>query len=214
MTRSIQIDAALAGMRAEHDRQSGARAVVQRQHDAAVAERKKALGDIETWELVQQLLAMTSEASREQIRAHIEATVTAALKTVFGEGLSFRVVIGQMGGQPTVTWNVESLYGDNVMSTGVEDARGGGVVDVISLALRLAVLEIYQPKIGGPLVLDEPGKMISAEYAVNLARFLQAYSRETGRQCLLITHATQLAEFADRSFRVTLRNGTSEVTQV
>ena len=213
MTRSIQIDVALAGMRAEHDRQSGAHAVIQRQHDAAVAERKKALGDIETWELVQQLLSMTSEASREQIRAHIEATVTAALKTVFGEGLSFRVVIGQMGGQPTVDWNVESLYGDNVISTGVEDARGGGVVDVISLALRLAVLEIYQPKIGGPLVLDEPGRHVSAEYAVNLARFLQAYSKQTGRQCVMVTHQTALAEYADRSFRVVLRSGVSEVTQ-
>ena len=213
MSRLINLGLALAAMRAQHNRLSGERDTLQRQYDAAAAARRQALGDIDTWELVQRLLSSASEAQREQVRAHIERTVTAALKTVFGDGLSFRVGIGQMGGQPTVAWAVDSMYGDNVISTGVEDARGGGVVDVISLALRLAVLELYQPKLGGPVVLDESGKHLSAEYAMNLARFLQAYCRQTGRQCILVTHNSALAEFADRSFRVILRSGVSEVTQ-
>ena len=209
--RLLRADLALGEMRSIYQRQVGERAALARRHEATKAAHAEAKQDIADWELAVRLLAMVSEAAREQVRLRIEQTVTAALQTVFGEGIQFRVTLGLTGGQPSVEWQIVSRYADAEIATGVEDARGGGVVDVVSLALRLAVAELYRPRLGGPLVLDEPGKHLSAEYAMNLARFLKAYSQETGRQIILVTHLTQLAECADCSFRVVLRGGRSEV---
>ena len=209
--RLVKLDLAVAEMRAVFQRQSGQRGSVQARHKAALAEMNSAQQDIVHWDLVVQLLTLTSESQREQIRQRIESTVTAALQTVFGDSLEFRVIQDTMGGQPVTGWAVMTRYADAVLTTGVEDSRGGGVVDVVSLALRLAVLELYRPRIAGALVLDEPGRHLSAEYSMNLARFLKGYSQETGRQCLLITHQTALAECADKSFRVVLRGDRSEV---
>jgi DNA repair ATPase RecN len=209
--RLLKLDYAVAEMRAVFQRESGKRDNLKTRNEALLTELGLARRDIADWDLVVQLLTLTSESQREQIRRRIEQTVTAALQTVFGDHLRFCVSLGTMGGQPVAEFAVTTLYGDLELTTSVEDSRGGGVVDVVSLALRLAVLELYRPKIGGALVLDEPGRHVSAEYALNLARFLKGYSQETGRQVLMVTHQTALAHIADKSFWVALRSGTSEV---
>ena len=62
--------------------------------------------------------------------------------------------------------------------------------------------------------LDEPGKMISAEYLPNVAEFLKQYLKKTGRQGIMITHHEPLAEVADVSYRVQQVNGISEVERL
>lgn len=52
--------------------------------------------------------------------------------------------------------------------------RGGGKIDIIALALRLAVGEMEG--VDGPLFLDEVGKHVSKEYAPSVAYFLKEYS--------------------------------------
>ena len=170
--------------------------------------------DIQIWQMVQILFTKTSEYARQQLKTRIEETVTAALVTVFGEGYSFRINLRTVGGQPAAEWQVISQYGDFEVAASPEDSRGGGITDVVSLALRLAMLELVRPKPGGPVILDEPAKMVSREYLPNLAYFLKQYAARTGRQSILITHAEQLAEAADKSYLVTLKDGISEVKEI
>jgi DNA repair exonuclease SbcCD ATPase subunit len=144
----------------------------------------------------------------------IESTVSAALLAVFGEGYTFKIVMRQIGNQAAAEWQVVSQYGDVEVAASPEDARGGGITDVVSLALRLAMLELLRPKVEGPLILDEPGKMISQAYLPNMAYFLKQYAQKTGRQILLVTHADQLAEVADKCYMVTQTNGISEVRKL
>ncbi len=207
------IEFRLSEMRSHYEQGRGQLELLQRQH----AEKKEALThahhDLEVWRQVQLLFSRVSEFAREQLKARIEETVTAALQAVFmDDSLRFQVVIRSSNSQPAADWEVVSRYGDTEIANSPEDARGGGIVDVVSIALRLAMLELSRPKPGGPVILDEPGKHVSAEYAPNLAYFLRQYAERTGRQIIMVTHNAALAEVADKAFHVTkTAEGTSEV---
>ena len=162
----------------------------------------------DTYQKVIILLQKTSDYARSQMKQTIEYIVTNALQVVFAQDIRFEVELGTRAGAPTAEFFV-------VDETGLKykpmDARGGGLVDVISTALRLSILELYQPKIEGPVILDEPGKMVSAEYANNFAYFLKEYCQRIGRQIIMITHNSALADIADKSIQVSIKNRVSEV---
>lgn len=187
----------------------GALAVLEPQRDKVVADLVTLRSNMALWRQTGMLLSHLSEYARDSMRLRIEQIVTAALQAVFPEPLSFQVILRQVGGQPVADWEVVSVYGDTTVSNTPEDARGGGITDVVSLALRIALLECLE--LDGPLLMDEPGKMISREYLPAVAEFLKSYARETGRQILLVTHHEALAEVADLGLRVSKKDGKSEV---
>ena len=126
----------------------------------------------ECLEQVRLLLLEAAKHAREQGRRQVELLVTQALQFVFGADMEFKVVVEEKRDRPEAEFYVCSTYeGDYKVETTPQDARGGGVVDVISLALRLALLHAFRPPVGGPAVLDEPGKHVSEEYAPQLANF-------------------------------------------
>lgn len=204
-------EAALAQMKDAYTAGIGARELLKNQLAAKETELEQAKTDIVTWEQVQVLFTKVGEYAREQLKSRIEETVTAALLAVFGDGFEFRINMRQLGGQPAAEWQVISRYGDTEVAASPEESRGGGIVDICSLALRLAMLELVRPRAEGPVILDEPAKMVSAEYAENLAGFLKQYAARTGRQILMVTHNSTLAEVADKSYLVTQKDGESEV---
>jgi len=205
-----QFDFALKSMQARYDADRGARDILMSQLAGKQDQAVRVRDDLATWEQVQILLAKASDYARSQMVGHIEATVTAALTAVFGEGYEFKVALRTMGGQPAADWQVVSQFGETEVAAAPEDARGGGIVDVCSLALRLAMLELLEPKPEGPLMPDEPGKMISREYLPHVAEFLKEYAAATNRQIFLVTHAAALAEVADRAYLVKQVDGISE----
>ena len=86
-------------------------------------------------------------------------------------------------------------------------------MDVVSLGLRVAMLETLQrPKVGGALVLDEPAKHVSEEYILSVTEFLQMVNERFDRQIVIVTHQQELAQLADKAFRVTMKNGNSSLT--
>lgn len=163
---------------------------------------------MDTYQKVIILLQKTSDYARSQMKQTIEYIVTNALQVVFAQDIRFEVELGTRAGAPTAEFFVVDAAGLRYKPM---DARGGGLVDVISTALRLSILELYQPKLEGPVILDEPGKMVSAEYAANFAYFLKEYCQRIGRQVIMITHNSALAEIADKSIQVSIKNGVSEV---
>lgn len=215
MASLAAIEIGLADLRSRYNQAAGQLALLEKQRNDKTTEHTKAKVQIATWEQVQVLFSKVSEFAREQLKIRIEETVTAALQAVFCDDcLSFAIDIRTLNGKPAAEWSVVSRYGDMTVAGNPEDARGGGIADVVSLALRLALLELARPKPEGPVVLDEPGKMISREYLPNVAEFLKQYAAKTERQILMVTHAEPLAEAAHCSFRVTQLNGASEVSKV
>jgi DNA repair exonuclease SbcCD ATPase subunit len=91
------------------------------------------------------------------------------------------------------------------------DASGGGVVDVASFALRVASWSMQKPQSDNVLILDEPFKNLSADLLPRAGEMLKQISERLGLQIIMVTHAEQLTETADRVFTVTQRKGISKV---
>ncbi|MGI6575675.1 MAG: ATP-binding protein [bacterium] len=197
-----------------HHRRGQQEQLLQEQHrlEQLVTEVVK---ERELLDRVRVLLQMTSVHAREQARQTIESMVTRALQYAFGADLEFKIRLDEARGRPEAEFYVASTYGgERVVETRPQDARGGGVVDVISLALRLVLLQGTRPPLAGPLILDEPAKHVSEEFSLNVAQFLKEVAQVFHRQVIMVTHNQQLAGIADQAFRVELEEGRSEVKAV
>lgn len=175
-------------------------------------ELKKIEEMIDTLEQVRILLQRASEYAREQIKQQIEMLVTHCLQFVFGPYLEFKIELSEVRGKADAEFYVISIFDNVKVKTKPQDARGGGVVDVISLALRIAVIQSTNYYSDGPIILDEPAKHVSNEYIGNVAQFLKQISEVFNRQIIMITHNQYLSEIADTAYRVELKEGVSEVT--
>lgn len=182
---------------------------LKRQKNEALKKRDEILKRIGILQQVKLLFQHSSVYAREQARQQIQQMVTQALQYTFGPDISFEVELLERRGQPDAEFYVVSNYDGTVVRTSPLDARGGGVVDVVSMALRIALLETSLPPLKGPLILDEPGKHVSQEFAPNLARLLKSLSDAFGRQVLMVTHNRHFAENADRVYVVDLVDGIS-----
>lgn len=176
-------------------------------------ELQRAAHLIDTLEQVRLLLQRASEYAREQIKQQIEMLVTHCLQFVFGPNLEFEIELNEVRGKTSAEFYVISIYNDVKVKTKPQDARGGGIVDVISLALRIAVIQSTDIYKDGPLILDEPAKHVSNEFINNVAQFLKQISDVFHRQIIMVTHNQYLSEIADLAYKVELKNGTSEVTE-
>lgn len=162
---------------------------------AGKLDRKNHLGEIQT------LLVNTADEAREVGRQRMEKVVTRALQSVFGPDFTFEIEMDESGGKPIARFLVCSI-GENgdVIKNEPQDSRGGGINDIVAFALQVAVLVVYnEPKIQGPIILDEPGKHVSEEYAVKFGEFLEFVSRTFNRQIIMVTHQPHLAATANRT---------------
>lgn len=162
---------------------------------ATKLERKNHLAEI------QALLVNTADEAREVGRQRMEKVVTRALQSVFGSDFTFEIEMDESGGKPVARFLVCSV-GENgeVIKNEPQDSRGGGINDIVAFALQVAVLVVYnEPKIQGPIILDEPGKHVSEEYAVKFGEFLEFVSKTFNRQIIMVTHQPHLAATANRT---------------
>jgi cell division protein FtsB len=122
--------------------------------------------NLDTLNKVNILLKQLSEYARESSRKKIEDIVTGCLRYIFGVDMEFLIEIGEARGRPEAEFFIISREGGALIKTRPQEARGGGVIDIISLALRVAMLQCGGFAGEGPLVLDEPAKHVSEEYIV------------------------------------------------
>ena len=197
-----------------YTRRYGQAETLQKQRAEALARLRETGAETELLEKVRLLLQETSSLAREKARRQIEHTVTHALQSIFGPGISFRVELVERRNQPEAEFYVVSQYGEVEVKTRPQDARGGGVVDVVSLALRVSLLETIRPPLPGPLLLDEPGKHLSDEYAPHLALLIKEMSGTFNRQVLMVTHNRHFTEAADRVYLVEIKAGQSSLSEM
>lgn len=158
----------------------------------------------------EEFLRKMSKTLREETIKRLEEIITNALQHVLQEDISFK--IDMPTDKPEAYFSVINNYDGVVVQNEPEDSRGGGIIDTISVALRLALAELFQIK--GPLILDEPAKQLSEEYIDNFASFLRLISSEFNRQIIMITHNTTLSECGDIVYNVDKKNGISIVTKI
>lgn len=157
------------------------------------------------------LLEKTSDFARKQAIKSIENMVTGALHEIFSSNSKFIIEQKSNNGKVAVDFFLEDEIDGEKILTDPQEQRGGGYVDIISLALRFAMIEVFSPKIEGPILLDEPAKFVSEDYIYNVAEFLSKVAESFNRQIIMVTHSKYLSNIGDRTFEVIKRDDVSEV---
>ena len=163
------------------------------------------------------VVEQASQAARAAAVETMQTLVTQALQAVFGPDYTCAIELkdGGPSARPEAEFRVISTGPDGqAIAASPQDARGGGVVDVVALAVRLAYAELsrFRP---ATIFLDEPTKFLaSPEYRTALADFLATYCRQFDRQVVVITQSDELVHSADRSWYVQQIDGVSQATPV
>lgn len=195
-----------------YQREKGKRDILQEQLESLEVELEQSRSEVELLEKVILLLQRTSEYAREQSKQQIESLVTKCLQFVFDKSISFEIDIYEQRNTANADFYLVNKIGDIDIRTKPEVSNGGGIVDIISLALRISFLELNDPKLEGPIIFDEPAKHVSEDYIFNIGDFLKESSRMFDRQIIMITHNSHLAALADLSYIVTIDDNISKVT--
>jgi DNA repair exonuclease SbcCD ATPase subunit len=139
-----------------------------------------------------ELLTLVQQATKEKFKQGFEDIITYALKYVFNMDYSFELEFGKRGNLNTVDYNIISpgcKEPKNLLNT-----EAGRILDIVSLALRLALLETTRPKIEGFIVLDEPFKHVNKIYLENAKNFLKSINQKINRQIILVTHKSEFTD--------------------
>jgi DNA repair exonuclease SbcCD ATPase subunit len=161
------------------------------------------------------LVKNVTREAQEQFKNEVDGAVTMAVKTMFDEDFFFDLEI-KSGGRgleckPKI-W--ERFEGVDVEYT-PKDEMGGSIIDPIGLALRV-ILQVLDPNPTRPtFLLDEPMKNVGkGDLLERAGQLIRDISHRMKRQLIIITHEPELAEIADRAWRVVRRRGKSAATVI
>lgn len=181
----------------------------QKQLEELVIECKSLEQQQQIFQKVLTLLEQSNIVSRDFVKTEVEKLVTQGLRAIFADpNIEFKIDFVTKRNQTEADFVIikgekEQISGDILYTS------GGGLVDIISISLRMIIMQLL--KVKGPLLLDEPGKFISAQYIENFGRFLTQISKTFNRQIIMITHNEKLASFADNLLKVSQSNGIAKV---
>lgn len=156
--------------------------------------------------LAQALAQNTAKTTQDQLTFHIKDLVETALDSVFPEKYSFGAEFVAKRGRSEARLYLEK--------DGIErdpmNANGGGIVDIIAVALRMACWCLGRTD--NVLIFDEPFRFLSAEYRPVMAELLGVMSRRLDLQIIMVTHDPDMVAVADRVFEVSQdKSGISSV---
>jgi len=150
-----------------------------------------------------------AKQTQEQVKFQLEDIVNMALNAVYASKYRFSVLIDAKRGGTEAKL---VLFNENGDELDPMDSTGGGVCDILSFALRIALLIIS--KNDRVLIMDEPFKFISKDVRESALEIIKRISTDLGVQIICVTHDIELIECSDRVFRVTQGGGISAVTTI
>jgi DNA repair exonuclease SbcCD ATPase subunit len=157
------------------------------------------------------MLSEIVERRQKQLEA-IQAIATSALQQIYGDEYSLKFdTFEEQRKDGANNFRIEikivSPHNGQTMETGLLNERGGGLIEVVSFALRIAALKWL--KYDGPILLDEAWKSMSNDYKIDqVVQFLREVTDSTGRQVILVTHMfDKFGPEADNIVHITKADG-------
>ena len=133
-----------------------------------------------------ELLNYVSEVTKIKTKEGFEKIVTYALHYIYGSGYEFKLSFGRRGNLSELKFLLKTPNCEEPLD--LLDSSGGGVLDVVSLAIRVVLLQLTHQNTKTYLLLDEPFKHLSVEYLSKAENFLHVINKKLNKQIILITH--------------------------
>lgn len=144
----------------------------------------------------QKIVQEVSRKTQENIVLQLEGVVNKAVEAVFPGEYEFKISFITKRNKAEVEMY---LLRDSKKYDPLND-NGGGLVDIISFSLRLALLNL---KIGPKLftiILDEPFRFLDKSRKLKAGDILRELSEKLKIQFIIVTHDIEISESADKVF--------------
>ena len=191
MTNLIEIKNNLNDLKSNIDSLTGQCSILQSQINIQTQNLEDFAYKTELYKKEVELMLIVEKSTKGIIKEGFEKIVTFALQFILcDDDYSLEVDFGKRGNLQTVDFNLKT-------PTATEPHPAGGACsDILSLALRIALLELTRDK--GFLTLDEPFSQFDNINLDNGAKFIKSISEKMGRQIIMITHHKENHEIADK----------------
>lgn len=183
--------------------------VKKQSNEELLKSRKQRLEEIktETEEVLKSISVCQSVATevQKQLSVKIDTIVNLALATCFGDEYTFKLNYVPARGKT----EVEFLLLQNGKEIDPMNQNGGGLVDILCFALRVAVFNISHTD--DVMVFDEPFRFVSKGLREKVAEVVHTFSERLNIQIVEVTHVEELMDNSDKRFVIKKINKVSEV---
>lgn len=186
----------IAELKTRADKAHAIREHLRSEHAASLASLENARGELSDILEAQVLIQTVAKETQEALRFHIQDLVQSALDTVFPATYSFLVEFELKRGRTEAHLHLDK-DGEKMDPM---NSTGGGVVDIIAFALRLAAWTLSRKD--NVIILDEPFKFVSVNLRPLCAEILKGLSSRLNLQIIMVTHDGEMMEAADRIFTI------------
>jgi DNA repair exonuclease SbcCD ATPase subunit len=157
----------------------------------------------------QAIIHDVAKKTQEELRYYISDLVSMGIGSVFGDDVQFLTEFESKRGKIESSFFIVK-HGKKIDPIG---GSGGGAVDMVSLALRLSLWSLRQPKTRPILFLDEPLKWLKgADLPRKGAKIISEFSRKLDIQTIMVSHDPELIDNADRVIEVKNIKGKARVS--
>lgn len=161
-----------------------------------------------TYENVKTFLMEFSKDTRAIIKDKLESLANSALKCVFIEkDVCFRIIPN-----PTKRIMQYDLYvtTDGVL-TPLEDAKGGGILDVITIALRISFVKMFSALLRQTIIFDEPFKNMDSTHLPLAVDWMKEIANEFDMQFIVVTHIEDMISKSNKVIKFVNHNGVTKI---
>jgi len=139
-----------------------------------------------------------AKKTQENVKFHIERVGQSALDSIFPDTYKFSIDFVSRKGKTEAEFSI--IKQDNKINP--MNSSGGGIVDIISLSLRITLLSISGNR--KVMILDEPLRFVSKNYQPIIIDLLKELEKRLGLQFIMITHDYQELLSANKVFTVSI----------
>lgn len=145
------------------------------------------------------------DKKKDELRQRFEKLANYGLEKIFGAGIRLKIEQKVKANRVYNDIKIERLFDNDWVSLDIIKEDAGGVVDVVSLLMRILVMLLMVPRPRKLLILDEPCKMVSADLRPKISQLLKDLCDKLDIQIIMVTHSPELTENADIVYK--LSNG-------
>lgn len=160
---------------------------------------EKAEQDYQNALKAREIINIVAKDTQQQLEMRITNIVTMALAAVFPDPYQFKLVFSERRNQT----EADLLLVRDGEEISPVDGAGGGVLDVVSFALRIAVLLMSDYR--RVIILDEPFRHLSADLQPKASEMMKMLSDKLGIQFIMVSHEEGIIDCADNI--ITIKEG-------
>lgn len=196
-------------LRQKLERKKGQQTQLQSDLQIAKSEEENISSEIINTEQAQAIIQIVAQKTQEELEYRLSEIVSLALAAVFDDPYKLKVDFVIRRGKT----ECDLLFEKNGEIFDPLTSSGGGTVDIASMALRVAIWSLTQPKTRNVLILDEPFRFLSKEYQIKASIMLKELSKKLQLQIIMVSHSEFLIEGADKVFQVSIEKGISKIRE-